>query len=97
MSTASAEPVVRAEVSTRLAARPLALLRLCRPHQWSKNLLLALPALAAHHPFDLGFLRQFGLGFAAFSLLGSITYVYNDYRDIGRDRGHPTNAWLARR
>jgi len=66
-----------------------ALVRLLRPHQWAKNILvftawvftigqgsreLIFPALAA---------------FGAMCLLSSGTYVFNDLFDLKRDRAHP--------
>ena len=62
------------------------MLRALRPHQWSKNLLMFLPALAAH---DLGRLLPVLLGFLAFSLTASAVYVINDLLDLAADRAHP--------
>jgi 4-hydroxybenzoate polyprenyltransferase len=72
------------------AERVGAFVRLARPHQWVKNLLLLLPGLAAHLPWT----PQLGVtvlrGFLAFSVLGSTGYVLNDIRDVERDRVHRT-------
>ncbi len=63
-----------------------AMLKAIRPHQWSKNLLLFLPLLAAH---DLSLLPQVVLGFVAFCLTASSVYVINDLLDLRADRAHP--------
>ncbi len=57
-----------------------------RPHQWSKNLLVFLPALAAHNAAGLG---PAVAAFAAFSLTASSVYVLNDLSDLAADRAHP--------
>jgi 4-hydroxybenzoate polyprenyltransferase len=63
-----------------------AALKAMRPHQWSKNLLLFLPALAAH---DLSALWPALLGFVSFCLAASSVYVLNDLVDLPADRAHP--------
>lgn len=60
-------------------------LRAMRPHQWSKNMLLFLPMLAAH---DFSSLVQIILGFVAFCLVASAVYVINDLLDLAADRAH---------
>ncbi len=58
-----------------------------RPHQWSKNVLIFAPAIAAH---QLGRLWPNGiLAFVAFSLVASALYLLNDFSDIDLDRRHP--------
>src|SRR6202050_1918635 len=58
-----------------------------RPHQWSKNVLIFAPAIAAHRVDKLwpnGF-----LAFWAFCLVASAFYLLNDFCDIDLDRQHP--------
>ena len=57
-----------------------------RPHQWLKNLLVFVPALAAHNPSAL--LASF-FAFVAFSLAASSIYIINDLLDLEVDRRHP--------
>lgn len=57
-----------------------------RPHQWSKNLLVFLPTLAAH---DTGGIGAAVAAFVAFSLTASSVYVLNDLSDLAADRAHP--------
>ena len=66
-----------------------AMLRALRPHQWSKNLLLFLPLLAAH---DISHLGAVFLGFLAFCLTASAVYVINDLLDLSVDRNHPRKS-----
>jgi 4-hydroxybenzoate polyprenyltransferase len=64
-----------------------------RPHQWSKNILVFAPAIAAHHLDQLwpnGF-----LAFWAFSLVASALYLMNDLCDIDVDRQHPDKRFRA--
>lgn len=63
-----------------------AMLKALRPHQWSKNLLLFLPMVAAH---DFSSLVSVILGFLAFCLTASAVYVVNDLLDLASDRAHP--------
>jgi 4-hydroxybenzoate polyprenyltransferase len=65
-------------------------LRAIRPHHWAKNLLVLVPAAAAHALTEPGVLAQCAIAFAAFSLMASGTYVINDVLDAESDRSHPT-------
>ena len=61
-----------------------------RPHQWIKNILVFLPALAGHKLWNHDTFFQ-GLGaFAGFSLAASFVYVLNDLLDLKADRNHHT-------
>jgi 4-hydroxybenzoate polyprenyltransferase/phosphoserine phosphatase len=63
-------------------------LRLLRPHQWMKNVLVFLPMLAGHQLTPATMLQSL-LAFVAFSLVASSTYVLNDLLDLSADRAHP--------
>ena len=67
-----------------------ATVRALRPHQWAKNVLVALPAGLAHRLGEPAVAADVVLAFVAFSLCASGTYVVNDLLDRDRDRGHPT-------
>lgn len=64
-------------------------LRAVRAHQWLKNLLVFLPALASHslNPATLGAAL---VAFLAFSACASSVYLLNDLVDLPSDRAHPT-------
>lgn len=64
-------------------------LRSLRPHQWAKNTLLFLPALAAHVPWSPGLWTDLLLGFVSFSAGASALYILNDLADLPYDRSHP--------
>jgi 4-hydroxybenzoate polyprenyltransferase len=66
------------------------ILRQLRPHQWVKNGLLALPALAGHLPWTPELGVRLLLAFTAFSALASAVYVFNDILDLETDRAHPS-------
>ena len=59
-----------------------------RLHQWAKNALLFVPLLAAHNLSPEKW-RATLLGFFAFGLCASATYVINDLLDLASDREHP--------
>jgi len=69
--------------------RPIALLQLMRPAQWTKNLFLFVPLFFAGRLFQSGLWGQLLLGFGAFSLLASAVYILNDWKDREADRLHP--------
>lgn len=73
----------------RRHAGPKAWLRALRVHQWSKNLLLFVPLLAAHRVFDAAAVASTLVAFLAFSLCASATYLVNDLLDLDADRRHP--------
>lgn len=70
------------------ARQALTVLRAMRAHQWLKNVLVFLPALA-HHSLDGGVVMAAVLAFVAFCLCASSVYVLNDLIDLPSDRAHP--------
>ena len=66
--------------------RARACLRALRPHQWTKNVLVFLPMLAAHDLAQAGVVLT---TFLAFCLTASAVYVINDLLDLSADRAHP--------
>jgi 4-hydroxybenzoate polyprenyltransferase/phosphoserine phosphatase len=76
--------------SVEVAARDSkarALLLAMRPHQWIKNSLLFLPALAAHN-FSASALLTILIAFFSFSFGASSIYLVNDMIDLPHDRAH---------
>jgi 4-hydroxybenzoate polyprenyltransferase/phosphoserine phosphatase len=65
------------------------LMKQIRVHQWVKNILVFVPAVAGHR-FDPGAAWTALLTFVAFSLCASTVYVLNDVLDVEADRAHPT-------
>jgi 4-hydroxybenzoate polyprenyltransferase len=74
------------------AARATELLRLLRPHQWVKNVLLAVPLLTAHHYSDSHAVTATLLAIVAMCLMASAIYAVNDLLDLAADRRHPTKC-----
>jgi len=64
-------------------------LRLLRPHQWVKNTFVLVGLLFGHAWRDPELLQQGLWAFAAFCLLSSAVYVFNDLLDREQDRQHP--------
>ena len=79
----------KSTAETALNSSPMDYLRLCRPKQWAKNLLVAAAPFAAGVMNDLATIAQVGLGIAAFSAISSGMYAINDSLDAEADRGHP--------
>lgn len=71
-------------------SRLRAAVKVLRPHQWSKNALVVVPALLAPHGFALATMLKAGLAAFCLSLCASAGYVINDVIDVAADRVHPT-------
>ena len=69
-----------------------ALLRLARPKQWVKNLLVLAAPLFAARLFESAVLLRTLVALVAFCLVSSAGYAFNDVRDAARDRLHPVKA-----
>ena len=69
-----------------------ALLRLLRPHQWAKNLLVFVAVFTAHRYADATAWIAAAWMFAAFCLAASAIYVVNDAVDVVADRAHPDKS-----
>ncbi len=64
-------------------------MRLLRPKQWAKNLLVFAALLFTGNLRDPHLLPLALMAFAAMCLTSSATYVFNDLADAERDRAHP--------
>ncbi len=64
-------------------------LKVIRPQQWYKNLLVFLPIIFVGQLFDQQKLLLTVLGFIALCLVSSANYVINDLIDVRKDRAHP--------
>jgi len=62
---------------------------LARPHQWIKNLFVFIGLLFGHAWTDPASVGQASLAFAAFCLVSSGVYVFNDLVDRRLDAEHP--------
>jgi 4-hydroxybenzoate polyprenyltransferase len=59
-----------------------------RIHQWIKNILIFVPILVSNQFGEAGLIVNTILGYIAFSMLASSTYIINDLVDLDSDRGH---------
>jgi 4-hydroxybenzoate polyprenyltransferase len=75
-----------------MRVRLSALIRLLRPHQWAKNLLVLVAVLTAHRYADVAAWHAAGAMFVAFCLAASAIYVVNDAADVAADRRHPDKS-----
>lgn len=67
-------------------------IRLLRPHQWYKNVLVFLAVIFSGSLFDVAAWVAAGVGFVALCALSSSTYVINDIVDRRADRLNPEKA-----
>lgn len=63
--------------------------RQLRLHQWAKNTLLFVPAIASFKLFEGQNLGLLLLSFLSFGLVASSVYIFNDFLDLKNDREHP--------
>jgi 4-hydroxybenzoate polyprenyltransferase len=66
-----------------------ALVRLARPHQWVKNGFVLVGLVFGHAWNQPDTVRAVALAFAAFCMVASGVYAFNDLRDRDADRVHP--------
>src|SRR5579863_6740578 len=70
----------------------LAVVRLLRPKQWTKGLLVFAAPLFTRLLTNAEVLEKACIAFVAIALLSSAVYILNDACDIERDRRHPTKS-----
>jgi 4-hydroxybenzoate polyprenyltransferase len=88
MPTPVQEPSSATTPAIPARARALAVLRVLRPHQWAKNLLVFAPVAGAHLVRDREAMAATAASFLAFSLAASAGYVLNDAVDVEADLLH---------
>jgi len=64
----------------------MVILKVLRPHQWLKNLLLFVPLVTSRANFDLSLLKLMFTGLLGFSLFCSANYIVNDLIDFQSDQ-----------
>lgn len=69
--------------------------RVLRLYQWSKNVLIFVPAFTSHKIFEAQVLVECLIAFVAFSLVASATYVANDLLDLEEDRQSSVKRFRA--
>ncbi|MDB5775199.1 MAG: UbiA family prenyltransferase [Herbaspirillum sp.] len=88
---ATLEKIKPAAWQSRTPRRYLkALLKGMRVHQWTKNILIFVPLVAAHQANQIDALLQACAAFFAFGMCASSVYILNDLLDLEADRQHPT-------
>ena len=68
-------------------------LKLMRVKHYIKNLLIFLPISFSGKLFFSYKLFVSFFGFISFSLISSIVYIFNDYKDIEKDKKHPVKKY----
>lgn len=69
------------------------LIRLLRPKQWTKNLLLFAALLFSFEEIRAETILATLLGFILFSFVAGCVYILNDFVDRDRDRQHPVKKY----
>lgn len=77
-------------IESRVPSRLRAVVAALRAHQWLKNALVFLPALAGQRLTDGSTVLGASLAFVAFCFVASSVYVLNDIVDLAQDRKHPS-------
>lgn len=67
----------------------LAVVRLLRPHQWSKNAVVLAGVFFSGQATDVGQLFNAVAATVAFCIVSSAVYAFNDWHDRAEDRLHP--------
>lgn len=83
------------EQTTRATTPPsllVGMIKACRPKQWPKNVLVFVAPAAAGVITSGYHLRLTIIGFVAFCMVSSATYLLNDILDVESDRKHPTKC-----
>lgn len=65
-------------------------IKLMRVKHYIKNILVFLPIVFSKRLFEVDLWKNLMLGFISFCMISSAVYILNDYRDIEKDRLHPT-------
>jgi 4-hydroxybenzoate polyprenyltransferase len=60
-----------------------------RPKQWIKNIFIFPGLIFSHNLFDISLLVRVTVGFGLFCLAASSIYIFNDIKDLERDKVHP--------
>lgn len=63
-----------------------------RPQQWIKNLFIFAPIIFSRHFLERPLVLKTAAAFAAFCLVSSAHYIFNDIRDLEEDRRHPIKS-----
>ena len=70
----------------------IALLKMTRPKQWTKNLIIFAGLIFSENLFNLDLFGKSILAFIIFSLLSGSIYIINDILDLEKDRKHPQKS-----
>ena len=60
-----------------------------RPKQWVKNVFVFAGLIFSHNLFDIYLLTRVTTGFCLFCLAASSIYIFNDIKDLEKDKKHP--------
>jgi len=64
-------------------------IKLMRPHQWYKNIVIFVALIFSHNLANLSLTMRTVYGFVLLCLMSSVVYIINDIKDADNDRKHP--------
>jgi len=64
-------------------------IRLMRPHQWYKNLVIFVALVFSHNLASISLTTRVVYGFVLLCLMSSVIYIINDIKDAEKDKKHP--------
>jgi decaprenyl-phosphate phosphoribosyltransferase len=82
----------QASPNVTTALRPMHLLKMLRPRQWTKNLIAFAPALFSGRLLDIDVVVHVSLCVVALCFISAAVYVFNDILDVEADRTHPVKC-----
>lgn len=80
--------MISAKEKNKILSITFSLIKACRPIQWTKNFLVFASILFSFQFSKVIFLNSI-YGFISFCLVSSAIYLFNDIRDISKDKLHP--------
>ena len=69
------------------------IVRILRPHQYYKNLLVFFGLFFSHNIFRIDTWIPVLIGFITLCLISSLNYILNDFRDREKDKSHPDKKY----
>ncbi len=81
------------EGKTAKSINIIAMIRLCRPKQWIKNIFVFFALLSSGNIIELSHMVNSCIGFILFCFISSSVYILNDLIDINADKIHPTKKF----
>ncbi|RLC41848.1 MAG: decaprenyl-phosphate phosphoribosyltransferase [Candidatus Coatesbacteria bacterium] len=70
----------------------ISIVKLVRPHQWVKNIVIFAAVIFSKNFFNLQYLERSIIAFGVFCVASGAVYIFNDIIDARADRNHPQKS-----